>query len=583
MKVNKTALWLALILTIALVLRFIVAYNSLVLTDETVFAVRAINFLSSGMYSTIDQVPLHLAFVDLAEKIFGVSGWSARMPNIIFGALSILAIYLLAQELGRSKSESLLASFLFAVSGYAVLFNIETDMTSIFFLLLSILFYFKAFKKDTEIDQFKRYFLLCFLFLGIAALAKLIALFILPAYLVGILWYARKKEHIHLIKWSSGSIQFPRQGIKTLLLAVLIFVLAISPILIYNFILYQEKGAVDLIFARSLGMKTYDSFFGNDIKSWSFGSNLNIIKVVFLKFAAVDAPLLFLFIIGLIYVLAKRNMEYIILLIGLLSTLFLLSGTSGSSKSHYLFLIPIMALVASYGFTFLKEKMSLKKMYPLAIVIILIYTSIILYQNQIFAPDGGNQVREQVKTFEKNGLVIADSRIYNGNIAWMFHDTHYLESKYFPDIGNLIKESTAPVITVPIYFIECVNDDCGWGKGIKDNAQIQELNEAIVSLFKSNAKSITQIPGKQYSYTVYKTEGQITTQILDAVDKTHQFYFYSVGWEDPAQNFDHFALTSTPLKILNWIGRLVFYTLIIGAFYGLYLLYKLIMRNVLEH
>ena len=96
MKVNKTALWLALILTIALVLRFIVAYNSLVLTDETVFAVRAINFLSSGMYSTIDQVPLHLAFVDLAEKIFGVSGWSARMANIIFGAFSILAIYLLA-------------------------------------------------------------------------------------------------------------------------------------------------------------------------------------------------------------------------------------------------------------------------------------------------------------------------------------------------------------------------------------------------------------------------------------------------------------------------------------------------------
>ena len=33
---------------------------------------------------------------------------------------------------------------------------------------------------------------------------------------------------------------------------------------------------------------------------------------------------------------------------------------------------------------------------------------------------------------------------------------------------------------IDVYFVECVNDDCGWGQGIKDNEGVQKLNEDLV-------------------------------------------------------------------------------------------------------
>src|SRR3989344_7999762 len=120
------------------------------------------------MYSTIDQAPLHLALVDLSERIFGVSGWSSRLPNILFGGLAVFLIYLIVREFGDRKW-ALLSALLFAISPFSILFNIEPDMTAIFFMLLSILFFIKALHKD------QKYLPYSFFFLGVATLAKLIA------------------------------------------------------------------------------------------------------------------------------------------------------------------------------------------------------------------------------------------------------------------------------------------------------------------------------------------------------------------------------------------------------------------------
>lgn len=570
----KTLIILTVIFILAVLLRAISAQHSNVITDESVFAVRSINFLSSGMYSTIDQAPLHLALVDLSERAFGVSGWSSRLPNIIFGGLAIFLIYLIVCEFGDRKW-ALLSAALFAFSPFSILFNIEPDMTAIFFTLLSILFFMKALRKDLK------YLLYSFFFLGVAALAKLIALFILPAYIIGLAYYWKKDSNL-VFTIDNGKIKFKRQGIKILLWAGVLLLLAFSPILIYNLLLYIHTGLPDLIFARSLGFSGYDQYFGPELRTWSFASNLNVIWIFVKRLWSYDTILLFSSLIGLIYSFARKKKENIVLFIAFLFILFFISGTAGTSKSHYLFLTPFLSILGGYALSEILQKF--KSQFPTfitVIIILLAFSSVILVHNKMFQPEGMIGLREEAKKMENNALVIVDSRIYRGNIAWNFHDKHYVESQYFPQVYQMLNDQNLSKVTAPVYFVECIQNDCGWGRGLKENKPVQELNEQLVAIFKEAAIETKEVPGKQYSFNIYKTMMMVPPEVYDAIEGTHEFMFYSVGWKDNTKHLDHYTLTSFPYKALNYLGKALFYLLLVISLASLYLVYKLV-RNELQ-
>ena len=572
---NKTLLILGVIFILAVLLRAISAQHSNVITDESVFAVRSINFLSSGMYSTIDQAPLHLALVDLSERIFGVSGWSSRLPNILFGGLAVFLIYLIVREFGDRKW-ALLSALLFALSPFSILFNIEPDITAIFFMLLSILFFIKALHKD------QKYFLYSFFFLGVATLAKLIALFILPAYIIGLVYYHWKRDSNPLFTTSTGKIKFKRAGIKTLLWASLLLLIAFSPILIYNILLHIHTGLPDLIFARSLGFSGYDQYFGPELRTWSFASNLKVMWIFIQRLWSFDTILLFSSLVGIVYSVIRKKKENIILLIAFFGILFFISGTAGTSKSHYLFLTPFLAILGGYAFAEILQKFKNQQAVFIAVTVLLLaFSSVILIHNKILQPEGMVELREEAKKMENNALVIVDSRIYRGNIAWNFHDKHYVESQYFPQVHQILNDQNLSKVTAPVYFVECIQDDCGWGRGIKENKEVQELNEGLVALFKEGAVEVIDVPGKQYSFKIYKTMMMVHPDVYIAVDGTHQFMFYSVGWEDQTQNIDHFTITSPSLKALHFLGKILFYLLLALSLASVYLVYKL-LRNELK-
>lgn len=138
-KLTKTQLCLLLIFLIALIFRTAVAFNLDPGTDEMIYSVMGLDFISSGQLSTIGQIPLYFYTLDLIYKIFDLEIWTMRLLNIVLGSLAVVLLYFIGKELFDTKT-GLLSAFLFAVSSYAISYNIEPDMVSIFFSLLSFLF-----------------------------------------------------------------------------------------------------------------------------------------------------------------------------------------------------------------------------------------------------------------------------------------------------------------------------------------------------------------------------------------------------------------------------------------------------------
>src|SRR3989344_2693096 len=101
---SKTNIYLILIFIFGFILRLIAAINLGVSADDMHFVTHAINFLSGGRLETYDQSSgLWFAFTDIMYKIFGYTQIGSRMAALVFGSLSVLAIYLLSKEFFDEK------------------------------------------------------------------------------------------------------------------------------------------------------------------------------------------------------------------------------------------------------------------------------------------------------------------------------------------------------------------------------------------------------------------------------------------------------------------------------------------------
>ena len=113
--------------------------------DEAIYVTRGIDIISANRLSTMDQGPVYYYILDIGYKLFGVNAFSSRLPGILFGSLSVILIYFIGKEF-FNKKKAMIASFLFAVSGYSIKFITELDMLMTFFLLFSIYFFIKGLK-----------------------------------------------------------------------------------------------------------------------------------------------------------------------------------------------------------------------------------------------------------------------------------------------------------------------------------------------------------------------------------------------------------------------------------------------------
>jgi len=523
--------------------------------DESIYITRAIDIINANKLSTVDQSPVYFYIVDIGYKLFGVNIISSRLPNILFGSFIIFLIYLIGKHI-FNKKVGLIAALLYALSAYSIIWMVEPDMIAAFFILASFYFYI------TALDGKKEKFILSFLFLGVGTLIKTTVIISLVAYFIYYVYYSIKNPHKVFSKREGEKLRINKKIMRIWIISFALLALLMSPIMVYNYLLYKEKDLLDGVIGRydfiTKHLKSYDKSIYEDTaaEGWSWGAFKSGSIEMTQKFLRQDPIIFLLFIIGIVFsLLTKKRFTWLILWLMLIPSIFLFG--SSSLSVHFVFLFPFFCLYAALFITWLSTK--LKKRNALIIMIILFvliqYTLV-----SIAIPKTASiiKLRKQVSSIPDDALVITDSRIYRGKVAWAFNDKHYVEVIYWDKIISPLNSINEEPVYLQTYFIECVDDDCGRGQGMKDDVEQQQANEAMITEADRNAKNKKTIKGSDFTFTIYENTIKLKPSVLKLADKTQGFHYYPLRWRNPEGIFDYYEAEGFD-KLPDLIAHLILY------------------------
>ncbi len=606
---KKTSIFLVLIFILGVILRLIAAINLTVSADDMHHVTHAINFFSADRLITYDQSSgLWHAFTSIIYKFLGFTQLSSRFAALLFGSLTILVIYLLAKEFFNEKI-SLISAFLLAVAPFHIQNTLaEMDVMAMFFALMSFFLFIRALKNNKSIN-----FAISGIFLGLAIYTKVYPLLFIPSLVIYFAYYNRKEKKQIITK----------QNIKKLSIFLLcVFIFAI-PALTHNYLLYKDKGFMDLQFSRTLGLGkntsaqyySWDHQFNakNDWKGLLFGNSSNSASkepslLSAILFIRLYDPIVFYFgILGIIIILFKRKEHLNYLMFFLVSIIFALPFLASIIllPKHYIFLelslIPIAAFSLKTMITKLSDSLN-KDMTKIILILILIMSLILLGLptiRNIYAPNsyhtyGKSHIAQLIEfkdsNIPENALIVADSRIYRGRINWFSQGRNYLEGIEFVQFINSQDQIQGTIMQLDIYFIECVPDDCGWGT-IKNQPEFNATMELLTDQIKQNGELVKTIsePIERKSYyplftqdnrediiNVYRTKIQIKDSILAFANQPKNWFLYDIGYKQKEKQFDYYEthnfLDKSLDKIAHWI---VLLALILAFLSPLYVIFQL--------
>ncbi len=546
--------YLIILFVIAFILRIIAANNLAPNADEMVHGTHALGIIESKKLQIMDQDAIWFYLTDLFYRIFGENLIGLRFMSILFGSLSIFLVYLIAKKLFNERT-ALIAAFILTFSSYHIVMSLaEMDTSMIFFVLFSIYFFIKAVKENKDI-----FYILSNLFLGIAIMIKQIALLFIPAFILFLIYYKIKNSKFK-INW------------KILIYSIILILILLIPIFTFNYLLYKDKGLVDLQFSRFLGVAkdTYKSIEAT-LKPFNF-------KDLFFPYENHPAGLYeglsiifryspLILILGLIGIIIsyKRNKDFtLLILISFLIPFIFLSGTS-LLPIHFIFAVPLLAIFNSNLLDFLMTKLQnfkikTKIILYFILIAILVLSFIKINNEGIFA--GKNEITKVI-SFKNNNikddsLVIVDSRIYRGRIALSFNDKHYLEASNLDALLKTQDSLQGELTSIDTYFIECITDDCGWGT-INSQPEFNKSMEDIVNFVKNNSKYIATIKnsyGEDY-FNIYNMKSLLKPSSLELADTTHDWFYYPLRYKK--ESFDDYKVNGFFDKILDRTAHYVLY------------------------
>lgn len=562
-KLDNFRKYVLIFLGIGFILRFLVASKVRLLGDEMIHGVHSLGIISSGVINLQNQSPAWYYLTDLSYIIFGVHAFSGRFLSIFFGSLSIVLIFLIANYL-FNKRIALISAFLLTISSFTLRYTLmEMDLALIFFILFAFYFFVK------DIEEKKKISIFVPILLGIAILIKPIALPFLLSFPLYFFFNMKKEERRVFIKTSKEKI----------ISSLSIIFLFCMPVLAFNYILYKQKGITDVIFSRFLkiSQEIYSPLQGYD-KGFSITDIfMHGIPTMFkASFIPLDPAIFLIGLLGIFLIFKKPEYKKgkFLVIFHIIPAIFLL-GTSWL-QTHLVPFMILFSICAGVSIDFIANKLGKEKNYKkiaIAFVVIIAIINGIIIAPYLGSPSGIFETRKYIhENTEENALIIADSRIYRGRIAWMFNDKYYLESSYLDQLLSLNKNLTSPKNNVNLYFIECAIDDCGWGT-IKDQPEFNQSVEQMVSFFSSNAQKIKtinggggdneEVIGKPY-INVYKASLMISPEIYSAVKETHDWFYYPVRWEK-SDWYDSYYPSGIIQETLHAIGKIMLWFAIIGA------------------
>jgi hypothetical protein len=281
-----------------------------------------------------DAPPLAFLIQKIFFVILGGGGTVvARLPFIIAGIGSIWLLYYLLKQL-TNRTIASIATITLTVSSYAVWVGQAVYLEGIeeFFIVGSVLFgaYF-MFK-----ERNKKYIYIWAIFLSCALLTKYTAIFLIPPIILYAFLYRKELRD----KW------------KNIAIAFVLFITLLSPIIIYNLNLYQNRGHFDAAISSMVGIHSEDfSIISERSLHYNIFSNtINIIKTLGEN---MSYPLLilalgcFILLIFRIRKLGFKSFESWILINT--SFLILILGFAGGTVRFLSIMVPFIAITIGLG------------------------------------------------------------------------------------------------------------------------------------------------------------------------------------------------------------------------------------------
>lgn len=589
---DKTRLYVLLLVIAGFIARVIAAINLDNSADDVGHALIAIGIVDSGKLTVWSQSDaLYYYLIDFCYKLFGATQFTSRLPAIVFGTASIFLIYILAKKFFNSDKIGLVAAFLLALSPWHVRNTLaEMDVAAIFFILLASIFIMKAME-----EKERRNMILAGIAIGLGILTKLYVLFFAFSLFI---FFIYMKRNTFKDSW------------KNLAIFTLIGFLLITPSITSNYLLYKDKGIVDFIPTNVFGIGKEKAA---QYYSWDAGWNKKPDYIGFftktahadvnlpgglltLRYLLYGDPIVFLLgFFGLFLAFKKNRNYFIFLLVMFIPMWFYISSVLPLSK-HLLFETVLFIPLASFALVNFKHNLPEKiKLSHLLAIIFIINFILLGFHNgvasaQFYSKSSiGNFIDYKNANIPENALIIADSRIYRSRINWMMQNRYYIEASLAEELLNGLNDVNSTPVTVDVYFVECVPDDCGWGT-IKDQPQFNATMEAYVNLFSnlSSPVSITYKPDKlvlpfmghnEEIFRVYKAKLSLKPEIFGITEYTHSIYLYPIGYDEAhGEIFDNYQTHSTIGALLNKMAHIIFnIALVLSAmaiFVAIYLFIK---------
>jgi 4-amino-4-deoxy-L-arabinose transferase-like glycosyltransferase len=307
-----------------------------------------------GHLSFHDMPPLVQSIQFVFLNLFGSGSLSVLLPFILSGlVVTYLLYYLMSKVANRQKA--LLTAGLFSITSYAVWASRTgyLEGVAVVFIVLSViawLFFLKSSKN--------KYLYYWALVTGLALLSKYTALFLLLA--VG----------LYIIIWRRDVLKN-----KHFWLSIIVMLLVLTPVIIYNIMVFKTRGHFDAALSSMLGMHPEDfAAIASRGANTNFLQNIGTIIIVLYKSSSL--ALFILYILSLFFVLIKvikRQAGFVInfLFINILA-IFLLFTFSGAPPRFLSIIVPFFSIITVLFIFQIWQWLNNKKIWKKSFIILLI-------------------------------------------------------------------------------------------------------------------------------------------------------------------------------------------------------------------
>jgi len=519
-------------------------YTPIIPFDEMLYMLVAIGTVSSPWQrlSTLYHGPIYFYLTDLSFSLFGgMTYFASRFFPIIFSTASIALVYLLSKEL-YGKRTALLSSAIFALLSTTVIYGSRGLFEPIYtaLLLLSFLFFVRRLKYNDNKEL-----LYSASFFAVAATTKIVVFYFLPAFAVYYFLSVKKVQATEFAK------------------PVLVFLLLFSPIILYNYFLYSDKGLADFhvtrIFNIESSRQTFLSFnFAGIADPW-FRQAYSTLPLAFYNIFINITPLaLLLMVAGLLSVLSFQNKREDGFLLAWLTIPVILYAAYVFHDYYIAVLSPPIAILIAKGVEALASLAGKAKAHPVLLGILVIFALFELYSfsNVSVGKSANYQLREFALTIPNNAIILTDPLIYDIYAYASFANVHGAPSSRFIDlIYDVHNLGFVDDVHSDMYYVKCELDNCGWDDKSLSGARNQSRDYGAAILPQS-AKIKEIYEGKILVYGIYRTTTALPRAAMESLEN-YDLFGSQVG--KPELSIDVYRLHGPLYEILNIIGHAALY------------------------